>query len=166
MKPYLRLKLHKKPALQTSNLDLMFGLPDQTSDLAMNDLKQALTFKPPHLSWYQLTIEPNTAFYKRPPPLPATGLIDRMQEQGISMLANAGLERYEISAFSQSGQQASIILITGNLRLPGIGVDAHGKISLLQEQKIVRTRKSRQPQSCLDASKNIWSILVLFLSRN
>ncbi len=137
------------------NLDLMFGLPGQTSEQAMNDLAQALVFKPPHLSWYQLTIEPNTAFYSRPPSLPLSGEIERMQDEGINVLKGAGLERYEISAFSQPNKQAQHNLNYWQFGdYLGIGAGAHGKITLLQEQKIVRTRKTKQPQSYLDSSKN------------
>lgn len=144
-----------KAGFTNFNLDLMFGLPDQTSEQAMDDLAQALIFKPPHLSWYQLTIEPNTAFYSRPPSLPLSGEIERMQDEGINVLKGAGFERYEISAFSQPNKQAQHNLNYWQFGdYLGIGAGAHGKITLLQEQKIVRTRKTRQPQSYLDSSKN------------
>jgi putative oxygen-independent coproporphyrinogen III oxidase len=132
------------------NLDLMFGLPGQTATLAMDDLKQALKFNPPHLSWYQLTIEPNTEFYSRPPALPATAIIENMQEEGIALLETEGFERYEISAFSQPDQQAEHNLNYWQFGdYLGIGAGAHGKISLAQENQIVRTRKTRQPQAYL-----------------
>ena len=136
------------------NLDLMFGLPGQTSEMAIDDLNQALKFNPPHLSWYQLTIEPNTLFYSQPPVLPATALIDSMQEEGIVLLGNAGFERYEISAFCQSDKQAQHNLNYWQFGdYLGIGAGAHGKISLVQNKQIVRTRKTRQPQSYLDPTK-------------
>jgi putative oxygen-independent coproporphyrinogen III oxidase len=144
-----------KAGFTNFNLDLMFGLPGQTSEQAMDDLAQALIFQPPHLSLYQLTIEPNTAFYSRPPSLPLSGEIERMQDEGINVLKGAGFERYEISAFSQPNKQAQHNLNYWQFGdYLGIGAGAHGKITLLQEQKIVRTRKTRQPQSYLDSSKN------------
>lgn len=136
------------------NLDLMFGLPGQTPELAIHDLEQALTFKPPHLSWYQLTIEPNTVFYSQPPKLPKTALIESMHEEGITLLENAGFERYEISAFSQANKRAQHNLNYWQFGdYLGIGAGAHGKISLVHENQIVRTRKTRQPLAYLDPTK-------------
>ncbi len=136
------------------NLDLMFGLPGQTSELANDDLKQALHFNPPHLSWYQLTIEPNTMFYSKSPVLPPTKLIESMQEEGIALLGNAGFERYEISAFCRPDKQAQHNLNYWQFGdYLGIGAGAHGKISILQNKQIVRTRKTRQPRSYLDPTK-------------
>ena len=136
------------------NLDLMFGLPGQTPELAMHDLNQALTFKPSHLSWYQLTIEPNTVFYSHPPKLPKSALIENMHEDGIALLENNGFQRYEISAFSQADKQAQHNLNYWQFGdYLGIGAGAHGKISLFDENRIVRTRKTRQPQAYLDPTK-------------
>lgn len=147
-------EIAQKAGFTNFNLDLMFGLPGQTSALAINDLKKALTFKPPHLSWYQLTIEPNTVFYNQPPILPPTALIESMQENGMSLLATAGFERYEISAFCQPGKASQHNLNYWQFGdYLGIGAGAHGKISLLQDKQIIRTRKTRQPQSYLDPSK-------------
>lgn len=132
------------------NLDLMFALPDQSIDDAMTDLNIALDCGAPHLSWYQLTIEPNTVFYSRPPILPEDDLISDMQDQGIALLGAHNLARYEISAYSNPGRNS-----VHNLNYwhygdyLGIGAGAHGKITLPDEKRIIRTRKTRQPANYL-----------------
>ncbi|MDG2090095.1 MAG: radical SAM family heme chaperone HemW [Gammaproteobacteria bacterium] len=137
------------------NLDLMFGLPDQTSEQARADLMQAVKFNPSHISWYQLTIEPNTVFYSKPPTLPASSLIESMHEEGIKLLESESFDRYEISAFSKSGKPARHNINYWQFGdYLGIGAGAHGKISLLNKNKIMRTRKNRQPQAYLDPHKD------------
>ncbi len=132
------------------NLDLMHGLPDQTPDDAANDLRQALEFQPAHLSWYQLTIEPNTVFHSRPPVLPPEPGLLAIQEQGQQLLAGHGYEQYEVSAYARA-QQAS----RHNLNYwrfgdyIGIGAGAHGKLSDAASGTIVRTRKLKQPMHYL-----------------
>ncbi len=132
------------------NLDLMFGLPGQSLELAMTDLKQALALQPTHISWYQLTLEPNTVFYKHPPKLPKPDLIDRIQDAGIALLDEAGYQRYEISAFSRHGKQAKHNLNYWHFGdYLGIGAGAHGKITRTLQSQIIRTRKIRQPKAYL-----------------
>ena len=132
------------------NLDLMFGLPGQSLELAMTDLKQALALQPTHISWYQLTLEPNTVFYKNPPKLPKPDLIDRIQDAGIALLDEAGYQRYEISAFSRHGKQAKHNLNYWHFGdYLGIGAGAHGKITRTLQSQIIRTRKIRQPKAYL-----------------
>lgn len=132
------------------NLDLMYGLPGQTPDDAVNDLKEALAFKPEHLSWYQLTIEPNTVFHSRPPTLPAEGSLLAIQEQGQRLLEQKGYKQYEVSAYAR-GDRAS----RHNLNYwrfgdyLGIGAGAHGKLSDTANDTITRTRKIRQPNHYL-----------------
>lgn len=84
------------------NIDLMHGLPGQTPELALADIDQALALGPEHLSWYQLTLEPNTAFHSRPPALPEEEALWDIQEQGHERLTRAGLSRYEISAYASA----------------------------------------------------------------
>ena len=135
------------------NLDLMFGLPGQTTTQALADLQQAISSQATHLSWYQLTIEPNTVFYRETPVLPLASLIDDMQDAGIELLEASGFARYEISAFSQLGKQARHNLNYWQFGdYLGIGAGAHGKISLPAEKRIVRTRKIRQPKAYLAAN--------------
>lgn len=91
--------------LRSFNLDLMHGLPDQTLEEALNDLRQAIALNPPHLSWYQLTIEPNTLFGSRPPVLPDDDALWDIFEQGHQLLTAAGYQQYETSAYAKPGYQ-------------------------------------------------------------
>src|SRR5690606_13823279 len=101
---------------------------------------------PTHLSWYQLTLEPNTAFYRRPPVLPGDDAAAAMQEAGVALLAAAGYARYEISAYAQPGRRAAHNLNYWRFGdYLGIGAGAHGKISLPAQGRVLRTRKTRQP---------------------
>jgi oxygen-independent coproporphyrinogen-3 oxidase len=138
------------------NLDLMHGLPDQTPEQALDDLNTALSFQPPHLSWYQLTIEPNTEFYKRPPVLPEDDTLWDIQEQGQERLAQAGLSQYEISAYSLPDKQARHNINYWRFGdYLGIGAGAHGKITTSGPQglTIIRTRKTRLPKDYLNTEK-------------
>lgn len=134
------------------NLDLMHGLPKQTVEEGLTDLDTALSYQPEHLSWYQLTIEPNTVFYKENPPLPSEDEACLLEEQGFALLKKAGFTRYEISAFAQPNKQAQHNLnywLFGDYF--GIGAGAHGKLT--SSAGILRTRKHRQPKEYLDESK-------------
>lgn len=136
------------------NLDLMHGLPGQSVDQALQDLECALQLQPQHLSWYQLTIEPNTAFYKSKPPLPSEDWIHDMQESGWHMLQQHGFEHYEISAFAQAQRQACHNINYWQFGdYLGIGAGAHSKISHAANQTIHRYTKSKQPKDYLDVSK-------------
>lgn len=134
------------------NLDIMHGLPNQSIAQGLEDLHTALSYNPEHFSWYQLTLEPNTVFYKEKPPLPEEDQSFELEEQGFALLQNAGLLRYEISAFSKPGRQAQHNL---NYWLfhdyLGIGAGAHGKITT--DKAIYRTVKHRQPKDYLDTEK-------------
>lgn len=134
------------------NLDIMHGLPQQSIAQGIEDLHSALAHQPEHLSWYQLTIEPNTVFYKKNPPLPSEDEAWILEKRGIALLKEAGFERYEISAFAQSSRQARHNLnywLFGDYL--GIGAGAHGKLTTANE--ILRTRKHRQPKDYLDPGK-------------
>lgn len=87
------------------NLDLMHGLTEQTPDQARADLREALAHQPPHLSWYQLTLEPNTEFYRRPPPLPDDDRLWEISHAGTELLCENGYHNYEVSAWSRPGHQ-------------------------------------------------------------
>jgi len=111
------------------NIDLMHGLPDQTVDKALDDLSAAIRLKPSHISWYQLTLEPNTVFYARPPAnLPDDDLAFEIQDRGQVLLAEHGYAQYEISAYARHGGQCRHNL---NYWLFGdylaVGAGAHGK---------------------------------------
>lgn len=136
------------------NLDLMHGLPEQTLESALADLSSALDFEPTHLSWYQLTIEPNTVFFSKPPPLPRESLLTSVQDAGHALLIKAGFEQYEVSAYARSAASAS----KHNLNYwqfgdyLGIGAGAHGKLTVSDAALPIRTRKLRQPDHYLRAA--------------
>ena len=145
----------RKAGFDNFNLDLMFGLPQQGIDEALADLRSALAVEPEHLSWYQLTIEPNTVFYSKPPSLPEDDLLGDMQEAGVELLSAQGFSRYEVSAFSKPNKQSIHNLNYWRFGdYLGIGAGAHGKITLPAEQQIIRTRKIRQPASYLEHTDN------------
>lgn len=132
------------------NIDIMYGLRGQSSADAMRDLRSAIDFAPEHLSWYQLTIEPNTEFYKRPPVLPEDDALIDIQDSGLALLRDAGYTRYEISAFARDGRMARHNLNYWRFGdYIGIGAGAHGKITLVSQGQIVRTRKKKQPEHYL-----------------
>ena len=113
------------------NIDLMHGLPGQTVEMALTDLRSAIELEPAHISWYQLTLEPNTVFYARPPAnLPDDDLAFEIQDRGQVLLADHGYEQYEISAYARNGQRCQHNLnywLFGDYLAAGAG--AHGKLS-------------------------------------
>jgi oxygen-independent coproporphyrinogen-3 oxidase len=133
------------------NLDLMHGLPGQTANDAQSDLESAIAFGTTHLSWYQLTIEPNTTFYKRPPALPDEDELADIQQSGEELLAAGGYTQYEVSAYSKPGfpcRHNQNYWSFGDYL--GIGAGAHGKVTL-PDGRIQRYAKRRQPQDYLSA---------------
>ena len=129
------------------NLDLMFGLPGDTVGGAMADLDAALAFSPAHLSWYQLTLEPGTAFAARPPPLPCEAVLAEIERAGNERLGAAGLRRYEISAWSLPGAEARHNLNYWRFGdYLGIGAGAHGKVTDAAAGRILRTVRPRHPE--------------------
>lgn len=139
--------------LNSFNIDLMHGLPDQSTDDALYDLKQAIALNPPHLSWYQLTIEPNTLFYSKPPTLPDDDNLWDIFEQGHQILTEAGYVQYEISGYSKPGLQCRHNLNYWRFGdYLGIGCGAHGKISFA-DGSITRTVKVKHPRGYLKSDK-------------
>ncbi|TBR41571.1 radical SAM family heme chaperone HemW [Marinomonas agarivorans] len=131
------------------NIDLMHGLPDQSIEQAMADLTTAIDLQPEHLSWYQLTIEPNTEFFRRPPTLPADQILWDIQDAGQTLLAQKGYRHYEVSAYAQANKQAQHNLNYWRFGdYLGLGAGAHGKITLADGQ-LFRTRKTRHPNHYL-----------------
>jgi len=144
----------RKAGFGNFNLDLMHGLPGQSLDAAMNDLKVALDMNPTHLSWYQLTIEANTAFYKQPPQLPDEDILADIQEQGHQYLTAAGFNHYEVSAYAQAQRQSRHNLNYWQFGdYLGIGAGAHGKISDANSGHISRHSKTRTPADYLARNK-------------
>ncbi|MAD76213.1 MAG: YggW family oxidoreductase [Rheinheimera sp.] len=140
--------------LQSFNLDLMHGLPQQDIAGALADLSQAIALAPPHLSWYQLTIEPNTAFASRPPVLPADDTLWDIQQQGLALLQQHGYQQYEISAYAKPGHQCQHNLNYWRYGdYLGIGCGAHGKITLPGRNTILRTVKIKHPKGYMDISR-------------
>ncbi len=136
------------------NIDLMHGLPGQSIDSAINDLKTAIYLRPEHLSWYQLTIEPNTVFYKRPPTLPLEDELADIQSAGETLLSDAGYGQYEVSAYSQPGFQCRHNLNYWSFGdYLAIGAGAHGKITG-PNGEINRYSKTRMPEDYLAAKTN------------
>jgi len=135
------------------NLDLMHGLPDQSLADALADLRQAIALAPTHLSWYQLTLEPNTVFWNQPPPLPEDDILWDIQEAGQALLAEHGYEQYEVSAYARPGRAARHNLNYWSFGdFIGIGAGAHGKLSH-PDGSIVRTWKTRLPKDYLNPAK-------------
>ncbi|MBB1269265.1 radical SAM family heme chaperone HemW [Shewanella sp. SR44-3] len=132
------------------NLDLMHGLPNQSFTEAMSDIDTAVALEPPHLSWYQLTIEPNTLFHSKPPQLPDDEDLWQIYQQGQQKLAALGYEQYEISAYAKPGFQCRHNLNYWQFGdYLGIGCGAHGKVTLMDNACIVRTVKIKHPKGYL-----------------
>ena len=129
------------------NLDLMHGLPGQSLADAQADMQQAIALEPSHISYYQLTLEPNTWFYNHPPSLPDDEHLADIEEAGQALLAAAGYAQYEVSAYAQPGQRCAHNLNYWEFGdYLGIGAGAHGKITLPAEQRILRRARSKNPR--------------------
>ncbi|KFC65860.1 radical SAM family heme chaperone HemW [Massilia sp. LC238] len=134
------------------NLDLMFALPGQSLDEARRDLETALSFAPPHLSMYHLTMEPNTVFAKYPPVLPDDDLSADMQDMILEATAAAGYRHYEVSAYARQGRQAKHNLNYWQFGdYLGIGAGAHSKISF--PHRVLRQARYKQPGSFIEAAR-------------
>ena len=143
----------RRAGFDNFNLDLMHGLPGQSVSDALSDLQTAIDSGPLHISWYQLTIEPNTVFHAHPPALPEEPILNSLEDAGLALLANSGYHRYEVSAFSKDGYHSRHNLNYWEFGdYLGIGAGAHGKITLAQSDTIVRTQKHRQPNHYLNKS--------------
>ncbi|WP_368872397.1 radical SAM family heme chaperone HemW [Proteus terrae] len=143
-------RLAKELGLRSFNLDLMHGLPDQSLSQALSDLQQAIELSPPHLSWYQLTIEPNTQFGSRPPKLPDDDMLWDIFSEGDKLLTAAGYQQYETSAYCKPGFQCEHNLNYWRFGdYLGIGCGAHGKISF-EDGRIMRTVKTKHPKGFME----------------
>ena len=133
-----------------------FGLPEQTQAQALDDLRTAIELAPSHISYYQLTLEPNTLFHRYPPPLPDDDVLWDMQERAQALLAEHGYRQYEISAYARTDQPAVDRRCSHNLNYwrfgdyLGIGAGAHGKLSDMAEGAIYRLWKRKNPRDFLN----------------
>lgn len=132
------------------NIDLMYGLPGQTAQGALADLAAAVSLEPAHISWYQLTIEPNTVFHAKPPPLPGDDITWEMQTRGADYLAEQGYRQYEVSAWSRPGSECRHNLNYWEFGdYLGVGAGAHGKVT---NGTVTRQSRLRVPQSYMRAA--------------
>ena len=141
------------------NIDLMYGLPKQTLEEARDDIETALSFNTPHLSLYNLTLEPNTYFASFPPQLPSEETIDAIFEQNLALLSKAGYQRYEVSAYAKKGQECKHNLNYWRFGdYIGIGAGAHGKISF--PDKVTRQLREKHPEQYMQAMETQGHALV------
>jgi len=141
------------------NLDLMYGLPMQTIEDAKQDVETALSFNTPHLSLYNLTLEPNTYFANFPPKLPNEDVVDAIFEQNLNLLSKAGYKRYEVSAYAKPGMECKHNLNYWRFGdYIGIGAGAHGKISF--PDKITRQVRERHPETYMQSMETQGNALV------
>lgn len=158
------IAMARKAGFDNINLDLMHGLPQQSLQQGLDDLKQALDLSPEHLSWYQLTIEQNTEFYSNPPALPVDDTLADIQDCGHELLQQAGFQQYEVSAYSRPNRRSRHNLNYWRFGdYIGIGAGAHGKISQLNldsQLQIQRRNKARQPKHYLDYQSRVTGFLA------
>lgn len=149
----------KRSGFERWNIDLMHGLPEQTPADALHDLQLAIDASASHISWYQLTIETNTAFYNSPPQLPDEDVLADIQDAGQELLRTHGLEQYEVSAYAAASQQCQHNLNYWKFGdYAAIGAGAHGKISAQNEGQplnIQRFWNTRQPDNYINAKQGI-----------
>ena len=145
------------------NLDVMYALPNQSLEHALEDAKQAIMLNPDHLSFYHLTLEPNTPFHRTPPSLPSDDTSADMQDQIEALLTEHGYEHYETSAFCKPKSNARHNLNYWQFGdYLGIGAGAHSKLSY--HDKITRETRHKHPKAFMenaeigDATDNIWTI--------
>lgn len=137
------------------NIDLMYGLPGQSLQDALFDLETAFSLSPLHISWYQLTIEPNTIYAAKPPVLPTDEKIWQIQEAGQAALERAGFAQYEVSAYAKAGKHCIHNLNYWQFGdYLGIGAGAHSKLTTLDPLLVERFSKLKYPRAYLNADQN------------
>ncbi|HEX6997907.1 MAG TPA: radical SAM family heme chaperone HemW [Gammaproteobacteria bacterium] len=163
------VELARRAGFDEVNLDLMYGLPGDDPEAALADLETAAALEPTHLSWYELTLEPGTAFHRRPPPRPDEDVVLEIESRGRERLAARGFGRYEVSAYARPGHRC-----VHNLNYwqfgdyLGIGAGAHGKLTLGAEasrelggsQAIVRRAKTRNPRTFMQTAGSPAAVTV------
>lgn len=143
----------KNAGFTNFNLDLMFGLPQQTLQEGLDDIELAIAQSPTHLSWYELTLEPNTEFWHHPPPLPMDDDIITLQNQGQALLASHGYQQYEVSAYSQNRPCRHNINYWEFGDYLAIGAGSHAKITALSTMQVNRLQHFRHPKQYMDINQ-------------
>jgi oxygen-independent coproporphyrinogen-3 oxidase len=154
------IELARAAGFASFNVDLMYALPDDDLEGALADLHAALEREPPHLSWYQLTLEPNTAFHRKPPPLPSEDLVLEIERRGRELLEQSGYRRYEVSAYERAGRCEHNLNYWRFGDYLGLGAGAHGKITLREEGAIERRAKARNPRTYETAAGTVRAVSV------
>lgn len=140
----------REAGFERINIDLMHGLPAQTAQSALSDVELAIGHGVTHISWYQLTLEPNTVFHRSPPLLPVEDVLADIQECGHDLLVRSGFRQYEVSAFTREGQHCAHNLNYWHFGdYIGIGAGAHGKLTEPEHNRVTRTWKTRAPKDYL-----------------
>ena len=149
------IEVARSVGFENINLDIMHSLPEQSIEAAIKDLQIAVEQEPSHISWYQLTIEPNTYFYSYPPKLPTDTIQDGILEEGMKILNGRDFSQYEVSAFAKNSSRSSHnhnYWSFGDYL--GIGSGAHGKLTLPSENKVIRTIKPKMPNHYMSQTLN------------
>jgi len=148
------IRIAKQAGFENINVDLMYALPKQELTVALHDVEQAIDLNPNHISYYQLTIEPHTSFYRQPPVLPNSQASWDIQEAGMQLLAEHGYQQYEVSAYATPGNECvhnKNYWQFGDYL--GIGAGAHQKISYALPTSITRSEKPKHPQQYMQHIK-------------
>ncbi len=145
------INIAKEAGFDNINIDIMHSLPAQSLEQGLHDLETALDHQPSHLSWYQLTIEPNTQFYSKTPILPGEQTVSLLEKHGFALLEEKGYNRYEISAFTKNTPCQHNLVYWQFGDYLGIGAGAHGKLTT--KNAIIRTQKHRMPDDYLNQNK-------------
>ncbi len=149
----MAVEMAKQAGFSNFNIDIMHGLPEQTLTKALADLDKTILCQPTHISWYQLTLEPNTYFHRFPPSLPDEEILWEIQQQGQQKLASAGFNQYEVSAYCRQGRHSRHNLnywLFGDYL--GIGAGAHSKITHFEDGSVMRYWKVKNPRDYLEKS--------------
>ncbi|AOA59826.1 radical SAM family heme chaperone HemW [Acinetobacter larvae] len=141
------IQLAREAGFRRVNVDLMHGLAQQTTEQALLDLKLAVEHGATHISWYQLTIEPNTVFFRTQPTLPPDEVLEQIQLEGEAYLIAQGFEQYEVSAWRKERPSAHNLNYWQFGDYLAIGAGAHGKVTLADG--VYRFQKTRQPKDYL-----------------
>lgn len=160
------IKAAQLAGFERINVDLMHGLPQQSEAMALADLQYTIDAGIQHISWYQLTIEQNTAFFRDPPLLPVEDTLANIQDRGFALLQQHGFVQYEVSAFAKPGQEAQHNINYWQFGdYLAIGAGAHGKITLPAQEQVMRFNNTRAPKDYL-ARTDSYIAQTQYLSRD